>query len=79
MKTLTAGDGERGPAVGRLVDDLPPLLEHVGEARAALGVVLHEQDRPSAGHRYDPRSEGNTRVTVVPSPGVLDSSTEPPC
>jgi len=50
MKALPAGDDERGPTVGRLVDDLPPLLEDIGEARSALGVVLHQQDRPAAGH-----------------------------
>ena len=50
MKALPAGDGERGPTVGSLVDDLPSLLEHIGEAGAALGVILHEQDRPAARH-----------------------------
>ena len=69
VELLAPRGGERRPAVRGLVHRVAVLLEHVGQARPALGVVLDEEDRRASARRARPRAA--TRVATVPSPSRL--------
>ena len=64
------------------VHGVAALLEDVGQAGAALGVVLDEQDRAAPAHRLSARGSGQRETPWSPScprPATLAMSTVPPC